>query len=105
METRKDLWPLVEKITMVNQSRSPWSACAPELAGLLGEIKAARKDEAVAAQIFRTKLHSTGAQSTTWQGLNMMQGAGWVIEGPSDALPPRDESYHAEMVLRTITIR
>jgi len=97
MESREDLWPLVEKITIVNVSKSPCSVCAPELAHLLRGIKNARKGESAAAHIYWTQLHSTGAQPTTWEGLHEMQKAGWDLNAPGTALPP-EKGYHAEKV-------
>jgi hypothetical protein len=98
MESRKELWPLVERITVVNVRRSPCSVCAPELAVLLKQIRAARKGQPVNAQIYWTQLHSTGAQPTTWEALHEMQSAKWGLNAPGTALPP-EKGYHADMVI------
>jgi hypothetical protein len=88
MESRHDLWTMVEKITISNVSRSPCSACGPELAMLLKEVKTARVGKPVEAEIFWTKLHGTGAQPTSSQTLREMQAAGWRLIAPPEALPP-----------------
>ena len=66
MESREDLWSSVDKITVVNVSRSPCSECGPELAHLLKAIKQARAGKPVVADIFWTVLHSS-SQPTSWR--------------------------------------
>jgi hypothetical protein len=97
MESKEDLWPHVEKITIVNVSKSPCSVCGPELAGLLRQIKKARNGQPVAADMYWTKLHATGAQPTSWQSLHDMQKEGWRLNAPDDALPP-EEGIYKDMV-------
>jgi hypothetical protein len=79
----------VEKITINNFTRSPCSECGPELAGLLTEIKGVR-GQPVYASIAWTKLHSTGAQPTSWESLKIMTSAGWRLSAPASALPPEE---------------
>jgi hypothetical protein len=97
MESRRELWANVEKITIVNVTRSPCSECGPELAWLLKEIKKERPGQPVAALIYWTKLHSSGTTPTSWQTLHEMERAGWVLNAPADALPP-EKTVHAGMV-------
>jgi hypothetical protein len=42
MNSRKDIWKTVEKIVIVNQTRSPCSECGPELAYLVKKINQER---------------------------------------------------------------
>jgi hypothetical protein len=93
LEANRELMGQVEKVVVVNVSRSPCSICGDELAGLLKEIKAARPGQPVSAEIYWTKLHSTGAQPTSWQTLHAMQAAGWILHAPADALPPEKSGY------------
>lgn len=93
LESRPDLWANVEKLIITNVTRSPCSTCGPELALLLKEIKKSRNGRPVEADIYWTKLHSTGAQPTSWQTLYEMQNAGWRLNAPADALPPEKGIY------------
>jgi len=88
MESRQDIWPLVDKITIVNVSRSPCSICGEELAGFLEQVQATRPGQPIEAEIYWTKLHSTGAQPTSWQTLKELRGAHWQLHAPANALPP-----------------
>ncbi len=102
MESREDLWSKVQKIVVVNVTRSPCSECGPELGWLLKRIKKARKGKPVEAEIFWTKLHSSGAQPTSWESLHDMQKEGWKLHAPGGEYPPEKGPYSDKVFIKLI---
>ncbi|HXM36945.1 MAG TPA: hypothetical protein VN920_17240, partial [Pyrinomonadaceae bacterium] len=98
-EEHPELMEHIEGVMINNIRRSPCSICGPELATLLRKIKKARKGSAVNAKMYWLVLHSSAATPTSWETLNIMEGAGWTLHAPGTAMPPEGNPHDVRVHL------